>query len=67
MYLVAQPSASEASTSLRECDAPSRLDTLSIVVEIVEDLIIGSVENGAGDLGDIREDVTSRRSIFTTL
>lgn len=46
---------------------PRRLDRLAVVIEVVEERVIGGVEDGPGDGGDVGEDVTRRGSILATL
>ena len=40
---------------------------LSIVVEIVEDVVVGGLEERSSDRGDVGEDVTSGCSVFSSL
>lgn len=68
MYLTkAREGGSALPLALKDANSPSRFDTLSVVVEIIEDVLVGGMEDGAGDLRDVGEDVTSRGCIFTTL
>lgn len=47
--------------------AHTRLDALAVIVEVVEQRIIVTVEDGARDSGQLGEDVTGRGSILATL
>ena len=48
-------------------NGPVGLDVLSVVVEVLENVVVGRVEDGASDLADVRKNVTSRGRILASL
>ena len=40
---------------------------LSVVVEVVEDVVVGGLEERSGDRSDVGEDVTSGCSVLSSL
>lgn len=66
MYLRAKP-ISESWERIEQSDAPERLNVLTVIREVVEDVVVGDLEERARDQGDLREDVTSRSSVLASL
>jgi len=51
----------------RAAAAPARFDALPVVVEVIEDGVVGRVEHVARHLGDVGEDVPRARRVLAAL